>query len=69
MIPPPRVYSSRASQSGLITRTAEAVDLGEEDLKKLKGLLNRLDKIATQRNLVAHTIFGLMTCPLPDPAI
>jgi len=52
-------HQSDRAQRGLIARTAKAVGLGEEDSKRLERLLNRLDKIATQRNLVAHTIFGL----------
>lgn len=52
-------HQSDRAQRNLIVRTAEAVSVGEDHLSRLKKLLNRLDKIATQRNLATHTIFGL----------
>jgi hypothetical protein len=52
-------HQSDRAQRGLIARTAKAVAVGEDDLKRLEMLLGRLDKIATQRNLATHTIFGL----------
>lgn len=45
-------HQSDRAQRGLIARTAQAVAVGDEDLK-------RLEKIATQRNLATHTIFSL----------
>lgn len=52
-------HQSDRAQRGLIARTAKAVAVGEDDLTRLEKLLDRLDKIATQRNVATHTIFGL----------
>lgn len=52
-------HQSDRGQRNLVKKAAEAVGLMDEDMKKLKSLMDRLDKIATQRNLATHTIFGL----------
>lgn len=52
-------HQSDRAQRGLISRTARAVGVDGQDMKRLEKLLKRLDKIATQRNLATHTIFGL----------
>lgn len=50
---------SDSSQRRLIERVSVAVDLAEPHRASLKRLLGRLDKVATKRNLAAHTIFGI----------
>jgi hypothetical protein len=52
-------HQSDRGQRNLVKKVAETVGLADEDMKKLKALMDRLDKIAIQRNLATHTIFGL----------
>lgn len=52
-------HPSDRAQRGMIRKVAAAVNLADADRLGLVALLDRLDKLATRRNLAAHTIFGL----------
>lgn len=58
-------HQTDRGQRLLVRRTAQAVGVADPHLSALDKLLKRLDKVATGRNLAAHTIFGVS---LFDPA-
>lgn len=52
-------HQSDRSQRLLVKQVAKAVGLDEANLKTLEKLIGRLNDAAPDRNLAAHTIFGV----------
>ncbi|MDR6624470.1 hypothetical protein [Caulobacter segnis] len=52
-------HKSDAAQRGMVKIVAQVVGLTQDDLVKLTKLLKRLEEVSSNRNLAAHTIFGV----------